>query len=109
MNAEEKAFAREAAEIAGMIADDDNFTAGSDIDLESIKDVPVEVNVVLGEATIALDDMLKMGSGAILKLNKKVGDAVDVYVNGRCVAKGEIVLVEDKIGVTMTEIRKVEK
>jgi flagellar motor switch protein FliN/FliY len=85
-----------------------NFTAGADMDLESIEEVPVEVTVVLGEATITVDDLLKMGAGAIIELNRKVGEPVELYVNERCVAKGEIVIVDNKIGITMTEIIKNE-
>lgn len=86
-----------------------NFTSGEDMDLDTIEDVPVEITVVLGETTITVDDLLKMGKGAIIELDKKVGEPVELYVNERCVAKGEIVIVDNKIGVTMTEIIKNDK
>jgi len=91
---------------AGMIKTRQNFTGGEDMDLETIEDVPVEVTVVLGETTIKVEDLLKMGKGAIIELDRKVGEPVELYVNERCVAKGEIVVVDNKIGVTMTEIIK---
>ena len=53
--------------------------------------------------------LLKLGPGAVLELDRKVGEAIDIYVNNRLVARGEVVLVEDKLGVTMTEIIKSEK
>lgn len=84
------------------------FTAGGEIELDAIEDVPVEITVVLGETTITVDELLKMGQGAIIELDRKVGEPVELYVNERCVAKGEIVVVDNKIGVTMTEIIKNE-
>ena len=51
-------------------------------------------------------DLLKIGPGAVLELDRKVGEAIDILVNNRLVARGEVVLVEDRLGVTMTEIIK---
>jgi len=86
-----------------------NFAAGADIDLDSIEGVPIEVTVVLGEATVTVEELLKMGKGAVIELDKKVGEPVELYVNERCVARGEIVVVDDKIGITMTEIIRNDK
>ncbi len=85
------------------------FSSGAEMDLDSIESVPVEVTVVLGETTISVDELLKMGKGAIIELDKKVGEPVELYVNERCVARGEIVIVDNKIGITMTEIIKNDK
>ncbi len=92
-----------------MAEDQNNFTSGDDTDLEVIQDVPVEVTVVLGETNITVEQLLKLGKGAIIELQRKVGEAVELYVHERCIAKGEIVVVDDKIGITMTEIIKNEK
>ncbi len=54
-------------------------------------------------------NLLKLGPGTVLELDRKVGEAIDIYVNNRLVARGEVVLVEDKLGVTMTEIIKAER
>ena len=78
-------------------------------DLEAVFDVPVQVSAVLGRARMPVGDLLKLGPGAVLELDRKVGEAIDIYVNNRLVARGEVVLVEDKLGVTMTEIIKSEK
>ncbi len=78
-------------------------------DLEQLFDVPVTVSAVLGNSRMPVGDLLKIGPGAILELDRKVGEAIDLYVNNRLVARGEVVLVEDKIGVTMTEIIKAER
>jgi flagellar motor switch protein FliN/FliY len=78
-------------------------------DLEAVFDVPVKVSAVLGRAQMDVGDLLKLGPGAVLELDRKVGEAIDIYVNNRLVARGEVVLVEDKLGITMTEIIKAER
>jgi flagellar motor switch protein FliN/FliY len=78
-------------------------------DLEAVFDVPVQVSAVLGRARMDVGELLKLGPGAVLELDRKVGEAIDIYVNNRLVARGEVVLVEDKLGVTMTEIIKSER
>jgi len=78
-------------------------------DLEAVFDVPVQVSAVLGRARMEINDLLKLGPGTILELDRKVGEAIDIYVNNRLVARGEVVLVEEKLGVTMTEIIKAER
>ena len=78
-------------------------------DLEAVFDVPVQVSAVLGRARMEINDLLKIGPGTVLELDRKVGEAIDIYVNNRLVARGEVVLVEEKLGVTMTEIIKAER
>jgi flagellar motor switch protein FliN len=78
-------------------------------DLEAVFDVPVKISAVLGRARMEVGELLKLGPGAVLELDRKVGEAIDIYVNNRLVARGEVVLVEDKLGVTMTEIIKAER
>ena len=75
-------------------------------DLEAVYDIPVQVSAVLGKATIQVSQLLKLGRGAVVELDRKVGEAIDIYVNNRLVARGEVVVVDDKLGVTMTEIIK---
>jgi flagellar motor switch protein FliN len=78
-------------------------------DLEAVFDVPVQVSAVLGRARMDIGSLLKLGPGTVLELDRKVGEAIDIYVNNRLVARGEVVLVEEKLGVTMTEIIKAER
>ncbi|MCC9624144.1 flagellar motor switch protein FliN [Thalassospira sp. MA62] len=78
-------------------------------DLEAVYDIPVQVSAVLGKATMQVSQLLKLGRGAVVELDRKVGEAIDIYVNNRLVARGEVVVVEDRLGVTMTEIIKSEK
>lgn len=75
-------------------------------DLEAVYDVPVQVSAVLGKATMEVSQLLKLGRGAVVELDRRVGEAIDIYVNNRLVARGEVVVVEDRLGVTMTEIVK---
>lgn len=83
--------------------------ATSAAELEAVFDVPVQVSAVLGRARMDVGQLLKLGPGAVLELDRKVGEAIDIYVNNRLVARGEVVLVEDKLGVTMTEIIKADR
>lgn len=75
-------------------------------DLEAVYNVPVVVTVVLGKSTMPVKNLLKLGRGAVVDLDRKVGEPVDIFVNNRLVARGEVMVVEDRLGVTMTEIIK---
>jgi flagellar motor switch protein FliN len=75
-------------------------------DLEAVFDVPVTVSAVLGKSAMEVSQLLKLGKGTVVELDRKVGEAIDIYVNDRLVARGEVVLVEDRLGITMTEIIK---
>lgn len=78
-------------------------------DLEHVFDVPVNVSAVLGRTRLDVGELLGIAPGRVLELDRKVGEAIDIMVNNRLVARGEVVLVEDKLGVTMTEIIKHER
>ena len=78
-------------------------------DPEAVFDVPVRVSALLGRSKMDVGALLKLGPGPLLELDRRVGEAIDIYVNNRLVARGEVVLVEDKLGVTMTEIIKAER
>ena len=75
-------------------------------DLSPVFDVPVNISAVLGRASMSVQQLLQLGSGSILELDRKVGEAIDIYVNNRLVARGEVVIVDERLGVTMTEIIK---
>lgn len=72
--------------------------------LQAIYNVPVKVSAVLGRASMPVSQLLKLGRGAVIELDRRVGDAVDIYVNDRLVARGEVVVVDQHLGITMTEI-----
>lgn len=75
-------------------------------DLEAVFEVPVKVSAVLGSASMPVHQLLKLGRGAVIELDRRMGEAIDIYVNNLLVARGEVVMVEDKLGITMTEIIK---
>ena len=77
--------------------------------LGAVYDVPVKVSAVLGSAKMRVSQLLKMGRGAVIELDRKVGEAVDIYVNNRLIARGEVVVVDDQLGITMTEIIKSDR
>ena len=78
-------------------------------DLDAVSGIPVRVSAVLGRTSMSVDTVLKLGRGAVIELDRKVGEPVDVYLNDRLVARGEVVVVDDMLGITMTEIIKAQK
>lgn len=78
-------------------------------ELEAVFDVPVTVQAVLGKTALEVSQLLKLAPGAIVELDRRVGEAIDIYVNNRLVARGEVVLVDEHLGVTMTEIIKTDR
>ena len=75
-------------------------------DLAPVFDVPVNIQAVLGRANMEVAALLQLTRGSVLELDRKVGEAIDIYVNNRLVARGEVVVVDERLGVTMTEIIK---
>lgn len=72
--------------------------------LESVLDVPVKVSAVLGKKRMSVADLMTLGAGAIIELDRRVGEPIDLYINDTLIARGELVLVDGVLGVTMTEI-----
>jgi flagellar motor switch protein FliN/FliY len=75
-------------------------------DLATVFDVPVNISAVLGRTHMSVAQLLRLSQGSVLELDRKVGEAIDIYVNNRLVARGEVVIVDDRLGVAMTEIIK---
>lgn len=78
-------------------------------EVTAIYDIPVQISAVLGRSSMQVSQLLKLGRGAVVELDRKVGEAIDIYVNNRLVARGEVVVVEDRLGITMTEIVKSDR
>ncbi len=98
-----------AAEMEAAMDEDPQAPPTNAKELEAVYDIPVQVSAVLGKSTMRVSQLLKLGRGAVVELDRKVGEAIDIYVNNRLVARGEVVVVEDRLGVTMTEIVKIER
>jgi len=73
-------------------------------ELEFILDIPLEISAEIGRTKMLIRDLLKLNQGSIIELEKFAGEPVEIYVNGRLMAKGEVVVVNDKFGVRITEI-----
>ncbi len=86
--------------------EDDFSIPNSTADLEAVYDIPVKVSAILGKTNMKVSQLMKLNKGAIIELDKKVGEAIDIYVNNSLVARGEVVVVDEKLGITMTEIVK---
>ena len=76
----------------------------ADRSLEFLYDVPLQISVEVGRSKILLKDLLKMGEGYVIELDKLAGDSLDLYVNSRLIAKGEAVMVGDKFGIRLTDV-----
>ena len=87
--------------------EEDDFNIPNSVaDLEAVYDIPVKVSAILGKSKMKVSQLMKLNKGAIIELDKKVGEAIDIYVNNTLVARGEVVVVDEKLGITMTEIVK---
>ncbi len=75
-------------------------------DLAAVYNVPVNIQAVLGHSIMEVAALLRLTRGSVIELDRKVGEAIDIYVNNRLVARGEVVVVDERLGVIMTEIIK---
>jgi flagellar motor switch protein FliN/FliY len=104
MTDEAKSLAEREAASSAVEAEDNSQKFAAD--LQAVYDVHVNVSAVLGKSQMEVSQLLKLGRGAIVELDRKIGEAIDIYVNNRLIARGEVVVVEDRLGITMTEIVK---
>jgi flagellar motor switch protein FliN/FliY len=77
--------------------------------LEAVHDVPVKVQAVLGRARMPVGELLHLTSGTVVELDRRVGEPVDIFVNDRLIARGEVVLIDNALGVTLTEIVRADR
>ncbi len=111
MSEEEKQSDMNAVDLAehqapAKTSDDGVVEKKAPADLQTVFDAPVKVSAVLGRTKVKVSDLISMGRGTILELDRKVGESIDIFVNDRLIARGEVVLVDNQLGVTMTEIIK---
>ena len=86
-------------EVLGM---DDNLT-----ELDAVLDVSVDITAVLGTAIMPISQILKLGRGAVVELNRGVGEDIEIHANNRLVATGEVIVIEDRLGVNINNIARV--
>ncbi|MEO9903585.1 flagellar motor switch protein FliN [Nisaea sp.] len=103
------AMEQQAAEEPPEVVPEESRQQISARELEAVYDIPVQVSAVLGKSSMQVSQLLKLGRGAVVELDRKVGEAIDIYVNNRLVARGEVVIVDERLGVTMTEIIKSDR
>ncbi len=77
--------------------------------MEAVYDVPVKVQAVLGRARMPVGKLLGLGAGTVVELDRRVGEPVDIFVNNRLIARGEVVLIDGALGVTLTEIVRADR
>ena len=73
-------------------------------DLDLILDIPLDVSAELGTVKMLINDLLQLGQGSVIELNKQVGDPIEVYINNKLIARGEVVVVDEKFGIRVTDI-----
>jgi len=73
-------------------------------DIDLILDIPLDVRVELGQVKMIVNDLLQLGQGSIVELNKHISDQVDVFISDKLIARGEVVVVEEKLGIRLTDI-----
>jgi flagellar motor switch protein FliN/FliY len=73
-------------------------------DLDIILDIPLDVTVELGKVKMPVNELLQLGQGSIIELSKQVGEPLDIYINNKLVAKGEVVILDEKFGIRVADI-----
>ncbi len=100
----ETALAETGDEVSGDVVDAEGAGEDDEVNVDLIMDLPLEVVVEMGRTKMLINDLLQIGQGSVIELNKQVGEPLDVLVNGKLVARGEVVVVKDKFGVRITEV-----
>ncbi|HEY5803034.1 MAG TPA: flagellar motor switch protein FliN [Lysobacter sp.] len=83
---------------------DAGFGHGTDLNLDVILDVPVSLSLEVGRARIPIRNLLQLNQGSVVELERGAGEPLDVYVNGTLIAQGEVVVVNDRFGVRLTDV-----
>jgi len=91
-------------ELRELLTDTNNQTSVGQRGLEFLYDIPLQVSVEIGRSRILLKDLLQMGEGYVIELDKLANEPLDLYVNSRLIARGEAVMVGDKFGIRLTDV-----
>ena len=89
-----------------LVEEPENVTGGNngELNLDSLLDVPIDISVEIGRTKMTIGELLSLSKGSIVELKKTAGDAVDIYVNGKLLGKGELVVVNERLGVRVAKI-----
>lgn len=85
---------------------DDRVAAPADGKMEAAYNISVDITAVLGTAIMKVSQILKLGRGAVVELDRRVGDSIELRAENQLVARGEVVVIEDRLGITITEVIK---
>ena len=92
-------MADEPQTVGDVLGMDDNVT-----ELDAVLEVSVEITAVLGTAIMPISQILKLGRGAVVELNRGVGEDIEIHANNRLVATGEVIVIEDRLGVNINDV-----
>jgi flagellar motor switch protein FliN/FliY len=90
--------------VASEATEDKPESTSDERELDFILDIPLELSVELGKTRMLVNDLLQLGQGSVVALNKLAGEPLDVYINRKLVARGEVVVINGKFGVRLTDI-----
>ena len=76
----------------------------SEADLDPVLDVPITLTAILGRTQLPISDVLRLNAGSIVELDRAIGEPIDIFINSKLVARGEVVLIEDQLGITISEL-----
>ena len=84
--------------------DENGFAQNEKCDIDLILDIPLDITVELGKVKMQINELLQLGQGSIIELTKSVGEALDIYINNKLIAKGEVVILDEKFGIRVADI-----
>jgi flagellar motor switch protein FliN/FliY len=88
----------------GATAQNDKSCNNGKCDMDLILDIPLDVTVELGKVKMLVNELLQLGQGSVIELSKQAGEPLDIYVNNKLVAKGEVVILDEKFGIRVSDI-----
>jgi len=99
-----KAIEPQAAEMHDLKADAPDAVANRELNLDVVLDIPVTLSMEVGRSRVSIRNLLQLSQGSVVELDRATGEPLDVYVNGTLIAHGEVVVVNDKFGIRLTDV-----
>jgi flagellar motor switch protein FliN len=104
MNATTAEAEVQSAPVNDLRAEAPNAATGGDINLDVVLDIPVTLSMEVGRSRISIRNLLQLNQGSVVELERTTGEPLDVYVNGTLVAHGEVVVINEKFGIRLTDV-----